>query len=416
MNRWWSVAMCVPLIGLGYGSEQIHMSLLQNGDSLGVVLDWEFAPDQPGQLPIEGYNAIVVDDDTGDTLARSYVSHPTTIDTLPIERALRERVIYSALQSVDTAGVESETWTRSLTMSIPAETIPAPAPLPPASVEIDTTRRQIEPPDTLPPPSDFVFQSDWSTATGASDAALRDTDRAMPWTAATGVRNAAIVNAASLGVTNWPVANLFRVPSYGSGFAAQTIQHDLGAPSSGTHRYFRVYVQVPWADSHGGSSKGNWEHGMEMSEAEMGGGDGFVFVRIPQNDGTWWPVWGEIGDARGLRYIGWDLSFSKTETYRLEWHVAYGASTYTVEIRIYDEDGVLVATEDDYWRYLPSENTGMRLGDETWNYTPSDHRYFRVGTNGPTSNFPLANIRDDQPLFYYGAVAISETGWCGEYR
>lgn len=305
----------------------------------------------------------------------------------------------------------------------PADTTPTPEP-PPA----DTTPTPEPPPaDTTPtppppPPTDTTttpgigtpfFQSNWTTETGRSLEAFRDAARPTPWTfhCCDSNVNSSVETAAAMGLTSWPASNVYRVGTQASSqgsIQTHVVETDLGAPVAGERRYFRYYLQVVYSDSHGSATEGNIEHGVET--AESGGGDGMNFYRLPRNDGTWFPAYREI--SSGVRYVASGLRLSKHRTYRLEWSLDYGASSYSVQVRIYDQTGTLVATEQDFFQYLPSRDTSRLLGAATFTYTPAHHRYFRVGTNGPSSNFPMANMTDGN-LFLHGAVAVCRGGWCG---
>jgi hypothetical protein len=269
--------------------------------------------------------------------------------------------------------------------------------------------------EPLAAPAGVIFHSDWSTATGATAAAFRDTDKTKPWGfyCCDSNTNTSISTAASLSLTAWPTTNVYRVGTQASSPSAiltHSIEVDLGVPAPGVSRYFRYYLQVTHGDAHGNGTVGNIEHGVET--AESGGGDGMNFYRIPRSDGTWFPAYREI--STGVRYVGTSLNLLKNHTYRLEWGLTYGASTYSVQVRIYNNAGVLVATEADFHRFLPSEDVNIKLGTEAFTYTGAHHRFFRVGTNGPTSNFPMTNLVD-QNLFLHGAVAVCEGDWCGPY-
>jgi hypothetical protein len=281
-----------------------------------------------------------------------------------------------------------------------------------ATVTVSTV---ITPPPPPPPTTgSAVFASRWGTATGTSQSAYLDSGNPTPWgfVCCSSNSNSAISTAASLGLADWPVANVYRVgmQAGASGIQTHQIQVDLGAPSANSHRYFRYYLQVPYGDDHGTSSESTIEHGVETTSATNSGGRGLNLMRLPRNDGTWFPVFRDI--ASGWRYVASGLRLAKNRTYRMEWHATYLASTYSIQVRIYDAAGTLVATENDFFQYLPVRNTSARLGAITFPYVAADHRYFRVGTNGPSSNFPMANLRTDN-LFLHGAMAVCTTGWCG---
>jgi len=248
----------------------------------------------------------------------------------------------------------------------------------------------------------LIFNSDWGIA-GTSNTVMTDNGA---WNYYAGA-NGSIVSASSLGLTNWPTSNAYVVQINTS--AARKL---LGDPVPGETRYFRYYLQVLYNNTHGAADKGMLEHGVESVDAELGGGDGFNPYRIPRNDGTWFPGYREI--SSGYRYVADQLSLLKNRTYRIEWAISYGATTYSIQYRIYDENGVLVADEDDFHRYLPTETQSVTLGSENFTYTPLAHRYLSIGTNGPGSNYPLTNSAGDNQ-FAHGAVCVRNDTWCGPY-
>lgn len=262
---------------------------------------------------------------------------------------------------------------------------------------------------------DAIFRSDWSTATGQTSAAFLDTNKAAPWTSTpSAVVNSAVESVATAGLdADWPTANAMVIRASAGNLNTFVTVRDMGTPVDGTHRYFRVYVAMLWTDDHGNGTSGNLEHGIESAPAETGSGQGMNPFMVPRSNGTWFPGYREISTS--YRWVADSLSLTKNATYRFEWHITYGATTYTIEIRIYDGDGVLVATAADFVRSVPSP-AGELLSAATLTLSDkTDHRWFRVGTNGPSSNFPLSNIDANDAFRAHGAVAISEDDWCGAY-
>ena len=336
----------------------------------------------------------LVRDSAGNTLAGRTVTWTSSNGTVA---AVAASGMVTAL-AAGSATITGTTGGRAGTSAITAQAVVTPPPPPP-------------PPPTL---GNAYFASRWTTATGATQSAFLDTGSPTPWgfVCCSSNTNTTITTAAALGLQDWPGgSNVYRVGvQSGSGIQTHQLVADLGAPAANSHRYFRYYLQVAYGDDHGSASESSIEHGVETSPSTSGGGRGLNMYRLPRNDGTWFPAFRDI--ASGWRYVASDLRLAKNRTYRWEWHVTYLASTYSLQIRIYDGAGVLVATENDFFQLLPSRNTAARLGAAQFAYAAADHRFFRVGTNGPGSNFPLANLRTDN-LFLHGAVAVCATGWCG---
>jgi hypothetical protein len=265
----------------------------------------------------------------------------------------------------------------------------------------------------------ILFKSDWRTGTGQTTAAIRDTAQTPSWDnhQGSGFASSGIETAAALGLTNWPTANAFIVRAFDDSpdrLASAQIHRNLGTPSNGSHRYFRLYAAMLWGDSHGDGTTGHGEHGIESAALDSGGGTGWNFYQIPNDDGTWFPGFREI--STGVRYVADGLTLAKNATYRLEWHLAYGAGSYQVQVRIYNAAGTLVGDEDDFYLRSPVIDPQQLLGAGVFSLADaSNHAWFRVGCNGPGSNYPLSNIVANEPFRAHGAVAVSDSNWIGPY-
>ena len=266
--------------------------------------------------------------------------------------------------------------------------------------------------EVIPAAGGIIFRSSWSSGIGTSSAAMLDSTSPTPWT---GNGGGAASKIEAFAITGWPVPNAFVVRSNADGNSPfHQIFKDLGQPAQNSHRYFRLYVAHMWGDSHGDGTNGNVEHGIESADASSGGGDGWNIYFIPRNNGTWWPAFREI--STGVRYIADGLSLTKNATYRFEWHIAYGTTSYTVEIKIYNAAGTQIASDADFYQLLPSLNTSLKLTTAVFSLADFlDHAWFRVGCNGPSSNYPLANILANDPFRAHGAAAVSTSGWVGPF-
>jgi hypothetical protein len=268
-----------------------------------------------------------------------------------------------------------------------------------------------------------TFFSDWRTGVGSTDAILTDNTKSLPWSGQSGGNGfpeSRIFAISDYGIANWPVANAFVIHAIDDTpdrIASASIYRDLGTPSNGTDRYFRLYTAMLWSDSHGNGTAGNTEHGIETANHPTNGGagaGGFVFYMVPTNTGKFW-----IGvmdeELNNIRFNTINATLlDKNKTYRIEWHLAYGATSYTVEVRVYDESGVLVLDTDDFVGY--GDVDGLPLASYTYTgISLSRHRYFRVGTNGPGNNYPLTGIVVGDAFRAHGAVGVSEQTWCGPY-
>jgi hypothetical protein len=265
----------------------------------------------------------------------------------------------------------------------------------------------------------LLFASDWSSGVGQTATAILDATKPLPWNSyeGNGWQRSGIESAQALGLAGWPTANAFVVRAIDDSpdrLASAQIFRDIGSPAPGSHRYYRLYVAMLWSDAHGDGTDGMGEHGIESADVMLGGGTGFNVYMVPRSNGTWWPAFRELSTS--VRYIADGLSLSKNATYRLEWHLAYGTGSYTVQLRIYNAAGTLVADDRNFYMRSPMIDRTQLLSNASFTLADfADHRWFRVGTNGPGTNYPLSNIVVNDPFRAHGAVAVCGQAWCGPY-
>jgi hypothetical protein len=258
----------------------------------------------------------------------------------------------------------------------------------------------------------LVFASDWGTATGTTDAALRDTDQTLPWeTLVTGNTNRDVI--ASTGL-DFPSTNVLRVGTQwnGSGSAAfiPRITEELPALGIGNSRYYRWYIRwvVPtslttWGTPHPiqdgpDAATGNW-----LFESRRGTGGTKVTIgwNPPANtfpNNRWWAI-----DALDI-----------DTTYRVELKATRtGTTTFTLDARVYNTANTLLLDGSDF---LNQEGLGSTSLADVPSLTMRDVtqlRSFQVGTNGAFQG----TTSGDHPVdfCYQGCVAISDETWCGAY-
>lgn len=414
----------------------IRLIEVQAPDSIGVILDWEpGVPDGGYYLETDHYRARVVNDDTDVPLNGSQVLEPLTIDTLLIEQAAPGDTlrIHGAVQTVDTAGVASETWTLSRVMVLASDAPQPLPPLPPASVGIDSVPLVVEPPDTLPPDTlppagDMVFESDWSTARGQSNAALRDVNKAVPWDALFHGDGLEVVAAPA-----FPTANALRVTALWRGSpAGATAQHTrllkangrIPVPAVGESVFYRIYLQInipaafradpgthPIQDGTSGGLS-NWELAFNIT----GPADKFYFVIPVDNPGgvNAWPnsMWGPAPVRIVENGVRTGYEFDRNTTYRFEWQIhRIGGNTFNLHARVYDSAERLLYDDDDF----KNANGTASLADRpTLNFLDvTTLAALQVGLNGISggmaSEFPFT-------YSHQGAVCVRTDTWCGPYR
>ncbi len=263
----------------------------------------------------------------------------------------------------------------------------------------------------------LVANSRWQNATGTTAAAINDGGIWDGTTGGTG-NNGGVETLASLALTEpaelSTVDNALVVRSNGADSwvtAFMTAEYVAGNPTNGEVRYFRHYDACLIRDAITPTGAvGNVEHGYES--ADTGGGDGWNLMRIPRTDGTYFLGFRDI--TSGFRWMATGISLAKEAFNRLELRLAYGETTYTVQLRIYDETGALVADASDFVQTLPNDPS-ITLDEATIAYTAANHANIRIGSNGPSSNYPASGVIDTDPMFATTAWAYSTTDWCGPY-
>lgn len=301
-----------------------------------------------------------------------------------------------------------------------------------ASVPVPPT----PPPDTtpvppIPPPSGggvVYFRSDWSTATGNSDAAFRDTSKPRPWTYANGTllpggKSSVRVTAAD--GRDYPTTNYLRVhhdtPSNDqwAELAFEAANNYVPTPqvgdSIGMRTYYRVVLPNTWNND-------RETHGTYFVDAGQGYGWGPGALGLYQwtwTDSTWDYVLTVSDQVTPSADVYWHRAgattlaaarLQKFTTYRIEWlYIRTGTNAFQVRSRVYTAAGVLVIDTaqlvNDFWTGTATANLA------TFTFTVSGAgaaymRGFKIGTNGGIA----ANV----DFVEYAGVAVCD-GWCGPY-
>jgi hypothetical protein len=275
------------------------------------------------------------------------------------------------------------------------------------------TTEESQEPTPPPPPTGVLFRSDWSTALGSSDAAIRDTNQQIPWSAAQS-HGAQVISSAGLG---FPTANVLdaRVLMSGSFARANVIRYDgLGVLPVGTRRYYRFYIRVMTPDSYDALS-GADSHTHPIQDGNAASTSNWMFQVFTDPDGTWQMRLafssGSANTAPNHYFTAG--SFPKRETYRveLEYH-RISSAQYNMHARVYDSSGALVADDDD-WRNADGSATFASNPALNFN-SPSYSNGLNSGHNGVYS----AVGADQYPftLYHLGGFAVCGGSWCGPYN
>lgn len=265
-----------------------------------------------------------------------------------------------------------------------------------------------------PGSSGIIFSSDWSTALGSGDAALRDTSQSIPWSASRNTASMEVVASTGLGFPAG-MSNVLRAICVGEGsFDVSLDAGVLKAPASGDHRYYRHYVRLQ-----NGTLRYGSDHSVQLS---VGSGAFFAFWTGPRDDGIQIDWNNSVGSASGisLDYLGtpqYGKKLAYDVAYRVELHVWFptGSSVQLLEIRIYqvatnglsetllydsaDFDAYEGASGFQDFLVLQPTSTGVDL--TMW-------QRWMVGYNGPQG----ATGASDR---WYGGIQLREDTWCGAY-
>jgi hypothetical protein len=275
------------------------------------------------------------------------------------------------------------------------------------------------------PTADVVFHSDWSTATGTTQEAVLDEDKApLDWDNIGGGGSTSGPIAATGFAFPATMANVFRVNGDYSGNPAQYIytrqvQMPRGhaywpVPGVGESLFYRIYKRVVY-DPTTLEDLGNNNHCIE--EGPGGGGNWSWAFHVTGSLG-WQPRWQWFNPA-GTRYVlvdggGSTVYLARNATYRLEWQIHRISTTQcNVHIRIYDTDDTTLLYDDSDFKNSAnatrlSDNPALTFADV------SLINGIQVGTNGPSTTIdPGGSIG---AMWYLGGMCIRTQDWNGHYR
>ena len=268
--------------------------------------------------------------------------------------------------------------------------------------------------------SDALFHSDWSTGTGFSDAILRDTAKAIPWSSPVIGNNDSmnVVAATGLGFPGG-MSNVFRNKVNAAGQAGIVRYTGLTVPAIGESRYYRWYIRMVGSDAHRENGNSVEQHPIQDGQA------------IGNSNWAWTIRWGNgITAGKWIMSFEFDnssaqatantpnhwfgehaagaLEFDKNHTYRVEFHISrIGTTTFNAHVRVYNESGTLVADDDEFQN---SNNSGTLADVPTLTFNNvANLNGINAGQNDITSP-------DSAYLAHYqGGVCVRTNDWCGVY-
>jgi hypothetical protein len=271
-------------------------------------------------------------------------------------------------------------------------------------------------PPTGPGPQ-VLFHSDWSTATGSSSSALRDTDKSFPWGVVRGEVGGAqhrVVSAASVGYTRFPTANLLEIrnlsdgsPMAGVGVKADVCSQCIPIPGVGESLYYRWYMAFTEPDWYTGDRQ---NHDPTDGTGPAGSSSNNWEWRTYNRSGYWIGCIGIQGSTDFDTFMHCVEPLQKNTVYMIEVQFERISSTqHRMHGRISDADGNLLFDDSDFesWgapgHYLDEEPV------QDTNHLDLLRGVF-MGSNGwsadPTTDFVA---------WYKAGMAVCANDWCGPY-
>jgi hypothetical protein len=276
-------------------------------------------------------------------------------------------------------------------------------------------------------PSYILFHSDWSTATGNSSDARRDTDKDYPWDSTKGSdEDCLVVATSSLAGTSPGFTNALLIRNHASTGAGVRLTGSLPNVAVGERRNYRAYMNVVWPDAQ--STTDNSYHPFDIRDNPGGS----IYTSAPMHIKHGHGGLGDV-DARGLWWVGHEnggsagdnavlgqpiaasnhplgIRYGETGLAKHEWwgiEIAYEVTSPTtyeiVDAWVYDDEGNTAYNSSDHY---------SRLGEVSLASAPIEldadggtimFTYQQCGVNG----FP-ASVPEGHDLVAWGAVAIAK--------
>jgi hypothetical protein len=288
------------------------------------------------------------------------------------------------------------------TLTVAADAVPTDT-VPPDSIPTDTAPPP--PPPPPPPPSARVlFQSDWSTGTGTSQAVLMDQSKALPWNIIGGTGLAVIP---STGL-DFPTTNALRVTAMqertGYAFLRRT---GLPIPAVGESRYYRWYSRMAIRDALAVSDRDTHPHQDGNSGSDV---NWMLTIYHDNGPGKWLPQLRTQTAENPYPNNRWSgPALDKNVTYRFELQILRtGTSTFQMHVRVYNSAGTLLYTD----AHFRSEAGTTLASNPTFVFhNLANLDGFNAGLNGLGGSEWFPSV----VYMYQAGLAVCADTWCGPY-
>lgn len=287
-----------------------------------------------------------------------------------------------------------------------------------------------------------LFHIDWSTATGSTVPALKDTDKSLPFDILEGdfpngggdtSQNVlSVVPATGLGFPA-TMANVLRVKrnnvdSYGY-CSMDDSNPKWPALGIGDAQYWRVYLRIDIPDSEGRIPTSPLSHHVpEFPRASIAFAN--PINTWSDNDGTY-HFYSQFGTGTGTGFPLASLclgtfvndsflcgqSLPKFTTLRFEWMFRRDTSLgYSTALRIYNDVNGLMWSEDGVgaangavMTLQGGAQTTQKSHDGGYTLNSTGGQSFSIGENGGWHSY------SQDVFFYWGGIALRSDTWCGPY-
>lgn len=266
----------------------------------------------------------------------------------------------------------------------------------------------------------LLMHSDWSTATGNSDAAMRDTDKSTPWDSDVPT-TAEVISASGLfsaGFTNCMrmYGNLTDYGFWGIGLGGfANVVYNPGTPSAGNHLYERFYFRHDMTDC-----PTNYTAWAGTHPVEFGTPQGAVLFKPSVQSGSTWILRIQMFASNSPSPIStYTLTgLSKETEYRIETHLEFNtvngggtSGNFYLDFRLYNAAGSLVADASDF-------DTDFSSSLHYWNHAWSSPRQIQNRKLGQNSSYNLSwasGPAREIEMWKYGGYCLRSDTWPGPY-
>lgn len=260
-----------------------------------------------------------------------------------------------------------------------------------------------------------VFHSDFGSARGTSDAALRDTSKPVPWDLQVGNgRLNEVVAAAGLGFPA-TMSNVLKcgLEWNGNGAPTQLVRLEnsgehIRVPAVGGSIFYRWYIRVEQADAYTVDTNTHpIQDGFAVSDCNW-------FLRIESHpDGTFIGRWQVTNANEFPNGFYSPPPLAKRQVFRYELQILRnGTSTFQIHAKVFDATGRQVFSDSDF----RNANGTVSLADN-----PSINIHNLANLAGLNAGHNGVFGPGQQELFpmlhsYQGGFAVRTDTWCGSYE